>query len=92
MGELLAAMIQEGTQARTAGMVRDQYDHLRLKGFRILQIELTSPVGARVQVELTLETRTLQAKLLWLHEAPSGDLVLPPQPGEWRLVLWNPPV
>jgi hypothetical protein len=92
MGELLAAMIQEGTLARTAGMVRDQYDHLRLEGFRILQIELTSPVAANVHVELTLEARTLQAQLLCFHETRSGDLVLTNRPGHWRLVLWTPPV
>jgi hypothetical protein len=92
MGELFAVMVREESQARTAGMVRDQYENLRLEDFRILQIDLTSPVAARVQVELALGTRTLQAELLWLYETPSGDLVLTSRPGDWRLVLWTPPV
>lgn len=91
MGELLAAMVKEESQTKTAGMVRDQYENLRLEDFRVLRIGMTSPVAAKVHVELTFETRTLQAELLWLYETPSGDLVLTGQPGDWRLVLWTPP-
>jgi hypothetical protein len=92
MGELLAAMIQEESPAKTAGMVRAQYEDRRLERFRIQEIHLTSPVAARVHVELIVEPRTAQAELLWLHETASGDLALTNRPGNWRLVLWSPPV
>ena len=69
------AWVREPPQAKAAGMVRDQYRNLRLEAFRIRRINLTSPVGATVDVDLTLDTRTLRAALLWLYETPSGDLV-----------------
>jgi hypothetical protein len=92
MAELLASIVTEQSHQKTAGIVREQYEGFPLDSFLIRKISLPSPVAVSVEADLTIAGRTSRGTLSWIHETSRGDMTLPNRAGQWRLLLWGPPV
>src|SRR5690606_2768501 len=70
--------------------IKNEYSHLPLGEFCILEIEEKGASAVHTLVELRISGRAYSANLRWLHESDDGSLVIPGRhAGAWRLVFWG---
>jgi hypothetical protein len=90
MAEFLSFLVSRDTHRQTAGMVREAYDSVRLTAFSIRRINHRAAAASEVDVDLVLDSESRGARVRWIREGEDGMAALPNQPGEWRLILWEP--
>lgn len=90
MAGLLSALAAEDTPGRTAGMVREAFEGVELVDFSIQRIDHQAAAVCEVDVELDIRTESRPARLRWIREGDDGKAAFPNQPGEWRLMVWEP--
>jgi hypothetical protein len=90
MAEFLSSLVSRDTHGQTAGMVREAYDAVNLTAFSIRQINHLAAAASEVDVDLVLDGESCPARVRWIREGEDGKAALPNQPGEWRLILWEP--
>jgi hypothetical protein len=68
-----------------------EYSRYHLSQFAIRRLEHSAAAICTIEVVLVFETGDEKpASLRWAYENEKGDSVVPPQAGEWHIVLWSP--
>jgi hypothetical protein len=71
--------------------INSEYSQHRLSQYEIRKLEHSAAAICIIDVTLTFESGDEKtANLRWIYESEMGDPVVPPQAGDWRLVLWGP--
>src|SRR6202035_1092760 len=90
MAELLSASVHNTYGNSTIHQVRTRYAELSLEDFRITEVSVTAPAICEVATELVIEGESVTARLRWVYEDTTGQPRVTPQPGQWRLTIWEP--
>ena len=90
MAQLLSPLVAEDTPGRTAGVVREAFEHEHLDEFELQQVKHLAASVA--EVDAVLEVRgsgRVSVRLRWIRAGEDGMAVAPIDDGRWGLVLWT---
>jgi hypothetical protein len=90
MAGSLASLAKKGSLARTAGLVREEYEEFDLAEFSIHRLDFQAAATCEVEVALVLDGESRRAQMRWIRESADGEVAFPNQAGEWRLMVWGP--
>ncbi len=88
---LVMKQIREAYGGAMPRHINSEYSPYRLSRYDIRKLEHSAAAICVIEVELTFESGEEKAvELRWICEDEKGDPAIPPQAGDWRLVLWGP--
>jgi hypothetical protein len=91
MAAALAALTTGGDPpGKVAGQVRDEYSLIELEDFEITRLDFRAAAICEIDVDLTSDGKTHAGRMRWIRENNAGEVVLPNQAGDWRLISWGP--
>jgi hypothetical protein len=72
MASLLSPMLAQDPPAKTAGVVRSEFESWDLLDFTVMRADFEAAAVCEIDVELTLAEQTRRARMRWIHEAADG--------------------
>lgn len=88
---LVAKFVSEAYGKSMPRSVNQEYSRYRLLGYDIRKLEHSAASVCEIDVTLTLgDDEAKTARLRWIYEDDAGHTAVPPQAGNWGIVLWAP--
>lgn len=90
MAQRISAMVAEESVGKTAGMLRLEYDVVTLTDFEIHVVDHEAAAACEVDVTVTVDGTSRPGRMRWIRETTDGELAMPIDSGEWKLLTWGP--
>lgn len=91
MSPALPLLVQRQYGNAVGRVIKDMYSNYELRAYTIERIDFTAAAMCECTTKLTIESDTVTSTSRWCYEPEDGEhrVVIPPDPGVWRLAQWG---